>query len=411
MAACGGGAHRTSAGSGVGAGAINGGSSGTNGNASSGVAGGSTTGTMSGGSGTVGGSGASGAASSGDAGDAGADVTGTSGDLDGSSDVSVIAPSCAPGGPGMTNCGADAETCCTSLEVTGGTFYRTYGPLYSVDGSVGTPEDGGAAGQADPATVSTFRLDKYLVTVGRFRQFFRAWSAGWLPAAWSGKHTHLNNGKGLSTVGGFYERYASDYELGWVPDDNGQIALTNPAHRYCESSSKTWTDAPGAQENLPINCVSWWEALAFCIWDGGFLPTEAEWEYAAAGGDQQRDYPWGSTAPGTANRYAIYGCYYPSGSGTCSGVSNVAPVGTAALGVGRWGQLDLAGEVGQWNLDSPAKYANPCVDCTDFTSGARVFTGGIFWSTAQYSLYPSYRGGDSPGISNDNVGVRCARTP
>jgi formylglycine-generating enzyme len=52
------------------------------------------------------------------------------------------------------------ESCCTSLEVVGGTFYR----IYSNDGS-------GPQGEADPASVSTFLLDKYLVTVGRFRQF------------------------------------------------------------------------------------------------------------------------------------------------------------------------------------------------------------------------------------------------
>jgi len=54
-------------------------------------------------------------------------------------------PSCEPGGPGMTNCGPTTESCCTTLEVRGGTYYRTYDPTY--DG--GQPEfarDGGPTG-------------------------------------------------------------------------------------------------------------------------------------------------------------------------------------------------------------------------------------------------------------------------
>ena len=89
-------------------------------------------------------------------------------------------PSCQAGGAGLTNCGANGESCCTSLEVPGGTYYRTY-----------TNDGGGPIGEADPATVSGFRLDKYLVTVGRFRQFVAAWNGGWLPSAGTGKQSPM----------------------------------------------------------------------------------------------------------------------------------------------------------------------------------------------------------------------------
>src|SRR5580692_1285282 len=91
------------------------------------------------------------------------------------------------------------------------------------------------------------------------------------------------------------------------------------------------------------------------------LPSEAEWEYAAAGGNQQLLYPWGSTDPGTNNEYAIYSCNY-SRAGGC----NIAPVGYASLGLGNWRQLDLAGEVYEWTLDAYAEYVDPCVDCAYF---------------------------------------------
>jgi sulfatase modifying factor 1 len=308
----------------------------------------------------------------------------------------------------MTNCGpggSGTESCCTSLPVTGGTYYRTY-----------TNSGGGATGEADPATVSGFRLDKYEVTVGRFRQFVAAWNGGngWLPAAGSGKHAHLNGGQGLVDVGAPADA-GTVYERGWDPSWNANVAPTT-SNLQCDASYATWTASPGNNENLPITCVNSYEAYAFCIWDVGFLPSEAEWEYAAAAGSQQREYPWGSAAPGTACpgsgcSYAIYGCYYPNGSGSCSGVTNIAPVGTATLGAGVWGQLDLAGNVWEWNLDGYATYVDPCTDCAYLTAAsARVIRGGDFGDSTS-NLLPPYRNDDTPTIRGSTIGIRCARTP
>jgi formylglycine-generating enzyme required for sulfatase activity len=301
----------------------------------------------------------------------------------------------------MTNCGAANESCCTSLEVQGGTYYRTY-----------TNSGTGPTGEADQASVSSFRLDKYDVTVGRFRQFVKAWNggAGYTPPAGSGKHTHLNGGNGLNATGG-------GYEPGWVASDNGNIASTSSSLSICNGNgvSATWTDPASSQENLPINCLLWYEAYAFCIWDGGFLPSEAEWEYAAAGGSQQREYPWGATDPGVSYQYANYSCNYPNVGGGCSsGILHFAPVGTATLGAGLWGQLDLVGNVRIWNLDWYAGYVNPCTDCTDLSPGGlseRVVRAGDFGSSAG-GLLPTDRSHSAmPSVRLANDGVRCARVP
>jgi sulfatase modifying factor 1 len=272
------------------------------------------------------------------------------------------ATSCSASGPGLTGCGPAADSCCTSLPIPGGMFFRSYDGV-STNG----------AAKTSPATVSKFSLDKYEVTVGRFRRFVAASVAGWRPAAGSGKHANLPGG-GLN--GG--------KEAGWDTSWNAGLAATDAAwetNLSCVPTTATWTASAGPGDDRPINCVTWYEAYAFCIWDGGFLPSETEWNYAAAGGSDQRVYPW-STAfpPGSTTLdcdHADYSTAWPGGACVHAGATKVGA--DSPLGDGKWGQSDLAGNVFEWNLDWYAPYDASCDDCADLSAAEyRVIRGGSF---------------------------------
>jgi len=146
-----------------------------------------------------------------------------------------------------------------------------------------------SAGAEHDTSVSDFRLDKYEVTVGRFRSFFNAyaaWRSAGNPAANAGANPHI--------VGSGWQSPAWDALL---PGDASGLVT--------HGGGSTWTESEGGREQVPINFVSWYVAFAFCAWDGGRLPTEVEWEYAAAGGSKNRIYPWGST-PDTDGSHAVY---------------------------------------------------------------------------------------------------------
>lgn len=147
-----------------------------------------------------------------------------------------------------TTCGPGAnESCCRAEAVPGGMYYRSY------DGTVDYPSMG------NPATVSGFVLDVYEVTVGRFRAFVNAGlgTQGSAPASGAGAHPRLAG---------------SGWDAGW----NGNLVASTAAlvsGVKCYATYQTWTDSAGVNENKAMNCVSWYEAMAFCIWDGGYLPT------------------------------------------------------------------------------------------------------------------------------------------
>jgi formylglycine-generating enzyme required for sulfatase activity len=269
-----------------------------------------------------------------------------------------------------------------------------------------------------PATVSTFLLDKYLITVGRFRQFIAAWDGGWRPVAGDGKHAHLNGGRGL--VAGIVDS-GIQYETGWDISWSATLATSDSdwnTHLTTDCGaqpSQVWTQSLGANENLPVTCLTWYEAYAFCVWDGGFLPSEAEWNYAAAGGDEQRVYPW-SSPPVSTTIDCSYANYAGAGNGTHQVC--VAPptgqennVGSQPKGNGKWGHADLAGQQWEWVLDWTGNYPTPCMDCANLGSGDanhyRVVRGGTYIA---WDVLSSWRIARAPTQRGDG-GTRCARSP
>jgi formylglycine-generating enzyme len=307
------------------------------------------------------------------------DGTGGSSGSSGSDSGRGVNPSCA-GLAAMCGPNGNAD-CCASSTVFGGIYNRGNDANY-------------------PATISDFRLDAYEITVGRFRKFVAAYSQSMIP---SGAGKNLNNANDTG------------WDASWnaiLPADATALTSAGPIGVQCNTTYQTWTPSAAGNESRPMNCLTWYEAEAFCIWDGGRLPTEAEWNYAAAGGSEQRQYPWGSLIPSADANLAAYACYYNS-TGACSGTTNIAIVGSIPAGNGRWGQADLAGNIFEWVQDW---YANPyppgaCNDCANLTSATyRVFRGGSFLNAAS-SLLSSFRDPVAPSSRNSNVGARCARTP
>ncbi len=164
----------------------------------------------------------------------------------------------------------------------------------------------------------------------------------------------------------------------------------------------------GSNETKPINCLTWFRAYAFCIWDGGFLPSEVEWEYAASGG-QERLYPW-SSPPADATvdpGHASYDCLGDGVAG-CS-LADIVDVGTKSAGAARWGQVDMGGNLWELVMDWYAPSYAACSDCAQLTSATnRVIRGGVYNDKAS-SLRAANRHTHAPAVRGANVGVRCAR--
>jgi formylglycine-generating enzyme required for sulfatase activity len=269
--------------------------------------------------------------------------------------------------------------CCESVAIPGGEFEMGR----SATGANACPPSTSCDPSEEPdhpVTLSPFGIDRFEVTVGRFRAFVGSWTYA-IPEG----------------AGGDSRLPYSGWQTGWngfLPADPADLG----GRLQCDPST-TWTSVAGANESKPMTCVSWYLAFVFCAWDGGRLPTEAEWELAAGNGAQTDLYPWGSAEPDATR--AIYDASRP------------ATVGTLPFGADAWDVRDLSGNVAEWVHDVFAPYETEAVTNYFFYSTAggnfiRGLRGGSYLEGAG-PLRAAARASTLPDTARPDVGFRCAR--
>jgi formylglycine-generating enzyme required for sulfatase activity len=135
--------------------------------------------------------------------------------------------------------------------------------------------------------------------------------------------------------------------------------------------------------------------------------------FVAAGGNENRLYPWGNTAPNEAT--AVFGCLASGLPDNKCTSEDLLPVGSLQAGVGRFGQFDLGGSMWEWAFDYfqadwYSKGGASCINCANASSSNqyRVLRGGAFDDSAS-SLRAADRASGAPSSRNSGSGFRCAR--
>ncbi len=299
----------------------------------------------------------------------------------------------APAPSATPSCPDPAEHGCARVRVTGGAFTQ---------GADDLPE---ASPPLRDLRVSDFTLDGYEVTVARARRF-RDDLPRWLAS--------------LPARDALEVRYPNGATLRVSLVGLAGATLQNPAEGV---GINRLDDPRPAIVRHPFNGVSWDVAQAFCAWDGGRLPTEAEWEYAArwwrSGAPSGRTFPWGDAPPVGRCDLAHWMIAVFTPNGRCAGTDGRAsrPVGSLSLGQTS-GLFDLAGNTLEWVADRYVAYGEACAGrtgldplCDQGDAPERALRGGSAQTPAATParLRTAARARQTPERQDNAHGFRCAR--
>lgn len=227
------------------------------------------------------------------------------------------------------------------------------------------------------------------------------------------------------TVGAFRERWSA-----LAANVSPPLARNEPDGAACTwTETSAWLPDGAPLDRLPLNCVSWKTASAYCHARGGELPTEAQIEYASSGLGEEQAYPWGNDEPDCAT--AIWGRAVAGSDGSSSCLAASIPARPAFPGFGTRDRVDtaafgfegeivdLGGNLSEWALDvwsQPSEafwrpltpMIDPLATFDGIDGDARPARGGN-WDFRSVRTRAATRIKRGPDERVPIVGFRCAR--